>query len=425
MRNKIVSTILLSSILVSCMGYSASAAEVSNIEDYNTMVYSQSSNSKERVYTCGDFKYSLTEDGNAILTMFVGKYEKVNGLEQPIERVVIPATVDGHTVVAIGSYCFTRARVYEIEIPGGITFIDHSAFESCKCLKRVVIPDTVVKIANKAFYNDSDLGIAEIPNSVKEIGIEAFKGCGSLKEIILPDSIESVGIGAFSNCSGAKKLVISKNLDTICQSVFYKCIGITDLVVPETVEYIGEGAFQGIGIEKLVLPEGVRHLGPTAFGDCISLKEVTLPSTLRLMDSNVFFQDNNLEKVTFYCKDVSFVRNSLRDAKYANPMEKLEVWGYTGSIVEEHCFEYEIPFHPLADSEFPLMMYGDVDMDGKVTSADALMILRNSVDVESFSNRQKLVANVDNDDKITSADSLAVLRKSVGLVDTNTKFGVK
>ena len=61
---------------------------------------------------------------------------------------------------------------------------------------------------------------------------------------------------------------------------------------------------------------------------------------------------------------------------------------------------------------------GDVNNDGQVDSADALLILRNSVQLEKFDAVQKFLGDVNEDNEnIDSSDALAVLRYSVGLID--------
>ena len=66
--------------------------------------------------------------------------------------------------------------------------------------------------------------------------------------------------------------------------------------------------------------------------------------------------------------------------------------------------------------------YGDLDGDGKVTSADALLVLRASVNLEKFDAEKTKLADVDGDGAITSSDSLFILRNSVGLKDNGTLF---
>ena len=58
---------------------------------------------------------------------------------------------------------------------------------------------------------------------------------------------------------------------------------------------------------------------------------------------------------------------------------------------------------------------GDLDLDGEITSADALSVLRGSVGAESFDDYQAQLADIDEDGSVTSADALEILRYSVNL----------
>ena len=58
---------------------------------------------------------------------------------------------------------------------------------------------------------------------------------------------------------------------------------------------------------------------------------------------------------------------------------------------------------------------GDIDQDGKVTSADARLALRHSVGLEKLNDKQIKYGDVDGDGKITSADAREISRISVGL----------
>ncbi len=56
---------------------------------------------------------------------------------------------------------------------------------------------------------------------------------------------------------------------------------------------------------------------------------------------------------------------------------------------------------------------GDVNLDGAVDSADALLVLRYDVNKATFNSLQKLIADVNGDNKIDSADALLILRLDV------------
>lgn len=68
-----------------------------------------------------------------------------------------------------------------------------------------------------------------------------------------------------------------------------------------------------------------------------------------------------------------------------------------------------------AAKEAAAYYYGDVDMDDKVTSADSLLVLRNSLKLTDLTDAQKALADVNGDGKINSADALEILRRSLGL----------
>ncbi|MCD7827696.1 MAG: dockerin type I repeat-containing protein [Clostridiales bacterium] len=58
---------------------------------------------------------------------------------------------------------------------------------------------------------------------------------------------------------------------------------------------------------------------------------------------------------------------------------------------------------------------GDVDGDGKVTAADARLILRRAAKLITFTDAQNKLADVDGDGNVTATDARIVLRVSAGL----------
>jgi len=72
------------------------------------------------------------------------------------------------------------------------------------------------------------------------------------------------------------------------------------------------------------------------------------------------------------------------------------------------CVTYVVP----SSAAFIL---GDVDSDGSVTSSDARLTLRASVDLEKFTEEETFTADADEDGNISSADARLILRASVGL----------
>ena len=74
-----------------------------------------------------------------------------------------------------------------------VTAIGDNAFEKCKSLKKVFMPDSVTSIGEFAFDNCTSLKSITIPDSVTSIGCAAFSNCDSLTSITIPDSVTSIG----------------------------------------------------------------------------------------------------------------------------------------------------------------------------------------------------------------------------------------
>ena len=58
-----------------------------------------------------------------------------------------------------------------------------------------------------------------------------------------------------------------------------------------------------------------------------------------------------------------------------------------------------------------------MDSDGVITSGDALVILRASLNYDKLTPEQEALADVNSDGTVDALDALAVLRFSVGFVD--------
>lgn len=97
-------------------------------------------------------------------------------------ELVIPATVNGQTVTAIGKGCF----------------------KECRELSTVILPDTVTEIRQQAFSDCTNLRGIFIPEGVTTIEAAAFHNCLALEAIHLPESLETLDRRAFSRC---RKLV--------------------------------------------------------------------------------------------------------------------------------------------------------------------------------------------------------------------------
>lgn len=103
---------------------------------------------------------------------------------------------------------------------GSVVKIGNGAFNECRELKSIVIPDTIKEIGASAFEECSKLENIYIGNSVETIGDSAFYLCEELKEIKIPDSVIEIGMNAFAICSSVKSIYLGKNVTHISTPTF-------------------------------------------------------------------------------------------------------------------------------------------------------------------------------------------------------------
>ncbi|MCL1959628.1 MAG: leucine-rich repeat protein [Spirochaetes bacterium] len=129
----------------------------------------------------------FTVDAKGVITKYTG-FDTV---------VVIPATIDGKKITAIGDGAFRKADLTRVTIPEGVTTIGNSAFLDNK-LTSITIPNSVTLIDESAFKNNR-LTSVTIPGSVKTISRDAFRGNTSLATIVIPEGVEEIYSGAFAD----------------------------------------------------------------------------------------------------------------------------------------------------------------------------------------------------------------------------------
>lgn len=105
------------------------------------------------------FSYKI-ENGAATLTAYRGSDK----------TVVIPSSLDGYRVVAIGDRAFAdHASLTSVVIPEGVTSIGWFAFSGCVSLQTVTIPASVTSISYGAFQNcDSKMTVVCASGSYAE-----------------------------------------------------------------------------------------------------------------------------------------------------------------------------------------------------------------------------------------------------------------
>ena len=271
---------------------------------------------RPEVFTSGDYRYVLTEEGSAQITGYTGA---AGALE-------IPAELDGHAVTSVRKYAFAYCdSLTSVTVPEGVTDIGDNAFSQCGGLTSLTIPDSVTGIGANPFAGcgrlreivvsgehpslavvdgalfsrpDSRLvcvpctltaGTYAVPEGTAIIGASAFCGCYDLTSVTVPDSVTAVGDYAFEDCTGLASVTLPDTVTAVGEGAFIHCTALTSIALPEGVTAIGSLAFSRCGsLASVTLPEGVTSIGDGAFSGCSALTSVTLPDSVTDLGANPF-----------------------------------------------------------------------------------------------------------------------------------------
>jgi len=221
-----------------------------------------------------------------------------------------------YPVTSIGRAAFYSCRGLKgVTIPNSVVTIGEDAF-CFTGLESVIIPNSVTTIGNRAFYICSDLSSVTMSESVATIGGWAFAQCPSIKSITIPNSIEEIGQCAFQGCDGLKsvtfhckeiggwfaglsnirEVVIGEEVTAIGGTAFYNFYQMTNVDIPNSVTSIGSHAFSGCkGLKNIVIPSGVTNIGEQAFQGCSQLTSVVIPDGVTSIGKETF---EGCEKLT-------------------------------------------------------------------------------------------------------------------------------
>ena len=230
-----------------------------------------------------DYEYTVS-GGSVTLTSYKGTDAEP----------VIPASIGGRKVTAIGKECFRgNAKIKKIVVPEGITAIGDYAFEACSSASELVLPSTLKTIGKAAFSGDGQLKELVIPNSVQRIDDGAFLYCINLDSVTGGAGLTEIGEFVFAGCTEMAKADLSRaQLTVLPDRTFCNCESLFEVKLPDSIETVGKRAFYNCRtVETIVFSGDVKTVADYAFENCSNLKEVSLGTYSGLKLGDYLFTD--------------------------------------------------------------------------------------------------------------------------------------
>ena len=174
----------------------------------------------------------------------------------------------------------------EITIPNNVETIESGAFKYCSALETVTLPIKLTQIADETFFRCDNLKNITLPQGITIIGKNAFVGC-AFPSINLPEGLTEIQESAFA-ASNLNQISFPSTLKKIGNRSFSEC-AFTEVIIPDNIESLGEGAFYGCYDLKYVrLSNKLKIIPQLSFADCYVLEEVELPNNLEIIEDDAF-----------------------------------------------------------------------------------------------------------------------------------------
>jgi len=168
----------------------------------------------------------------------------------------------------------------------------------------LVIPETItglpVTSIGGGFTGCPNLTSVTIPDSVTSIGDSAFYGSGQtdpssgLTALAVNDSIMITGYNCLSNAVVIPDSISGLPVTSIGDGAFQDCLSLTNVTIPSSVTSIGAAAFRSCtSLTSVVIPNSVTSIGPRAFYDCSSLTSVVIPNSVTNIGDVLFLGSGN------------------------------------------------------------------------------------------------------------------------------------
>lgn len=196
----------------------------------------------------------------------------------------IISIITGESIDTIPEWCFSRIpSLKEVIIQGSDIVVEPNAFYACKNLQKAFL-DNVTKCGESAFKMTSIDSISLM--RCEYIEDFAFANCNSLCYVILSDSLKQIGDFAFSSDTTLVKVNVPEGQIGCCS--FMGCSKLKDVKLGN-VTVIGESAFLDCtSLCEITIPESVLEIRSEAFAGCSNLKVVRVKNRQTIIANNAF-----------------------------------------------------------------------------------------------------------------------------------------
>ena len=191
--------------------------------------------------------------------------------------------------VYMGQGSVVPRDVTRVHLHPSVRVIVTKAFKGCTRLVEVELYERLKKVVDGTFTLSETRAVTSNAQ-----GVFVYMGQGSVAPryvtcVCVHHSITVISARAFEGCTRLVVMELCKGLKEIGYQAFHRCKSLKQMTIPTSVRRIGSSAFVGcFELVELELCKRLVEIGYQALYRCKSLKRMTIPSSVRRIGSSAF-----------------------------------------------------------------------------------------------------------------------------------------
>lgn len=206
-----------------------------------------------------------------------------------------------HTYSALGDYIISAFPAEGSTLGvGGSAIRQAQEKNNGAILKRVALGRGVTRIDTGAFQYCRSLESITIPNGVEMRGGSVFTQCLSLKHITTPAGMTFKDGWEFRECVALRSVAFPDNALSAAYYMFQDCRSLESVTIPEGSKIRSCAFSRCSSLKSVVIPEGTTtDAAFQLFYECWSLESVAVPVSITTIPTSMFYRVYNARYYDF------------------------------------------------------------------------------------------------------------------------------
>lgn len=238
-------------------------------------------------------------------------YNYPEGCEPPKGDLALPPKIRHlwveWSLARVSEHAFFLTPITSVSLPSTLRSLGNGAFVTCLSLKdTLVIPEGLEEIDDVAFNDCAKLTtVIWRARSCVWIGDELKKDptytpffrCMALREAILDSCVEQTPRMLFSNIQNLQRLVLNEGVQIAGEDLAANNHNLKEVILPSTLKVIEHGAFYETGIDSIWLPDNLEVIKDYSFSYCNNLRKIRIGPNVKFVGNYAFTELKALDEV--------------------------------------------------------------------------------------------------------------------------------